>query len=715
MTLLFPAALGLLAALAPVVIALYLRRVRRRVATVSTLLFWERVLAEQPRRTFLGRLRRIASLLLQLFLLALLALALARPEVARFFGRDDRPDDDGGNGRNAVVLVLDARASMQAREPGSGAMVTVAPPTRFERAREAARAFARRAGPGRAVGVLAVEGPIPRLLAPLAEDDRPALAALDTLVRPTDAGGTLDEALDLAAGLLAAQSPLPSARTEKKEKERRRVIVFSDRPAPASEIAGVPVETVLADDRGGHGSHDGPRENVALGHFGVRARPDSPQTLAATGEILNAGAHRQRGEAELSLDGRLLDVRPFDLGPGERATLSFPALATNTSLANARGWLRLRLRRPPDADGPTADALAADDEVRAALPAARPLRVLLVSGGNWFLENLLRADAGISFDLLDPAAFRPETAGNFDAVLLDDLALESLPALSRPDALPSAGNFLFIRRTPFDDPAAPALERPLVADTDPASPLLRLTDWRVVTLSRAGALPSTGENEPTSTPVVAPGGWRLSAPVRTTGERPLVLAGERRGGTDGRTQRLVALPFGLTEGDLPLRVAFPLFMANTVRWLAGADRDDATTPTILRAGDTFALAAGETLWTRPQREVRPVPDPLPAGERLDGPGVFQPLENGFYLVRRANAATAGDRWLAVNTDDFAVSTLNVPPTPSAADTLAVLTTAAPGGWWESALHARPPWVTLALAAFILSSLEWGWFHRRRTE
>ncbi len=108
MTLLFPAALALLAVLGPVVTALYLRRVRRRAATVSTLLFWERVLAEQPRRAFLGRLRRVLSLLLQLLLLAFLGLALARPEVAGIFGRGN-----GGNDR-AVVLVVDARAPMRA-------------------------------------------------------------------------------------------------------------------------------------------------------------------------------------------------------------------------------------------------------------------------------------------------------------------------------------------------------------------------------------------------------------------------------------------------------------------------------------------------------------------------------------------------------------------------------------------------------------------------
>ena len=672
MTLLFPTALALLAALAPVVVAFYLRRVRRRAATVSTLLFWERVLAEQPRRSFLGRLRRVLSLLLQLLLLALLGLALARPEVTGMFTRGN-----GGVGGLATVLIVDARASMQAREADGR--------TRFERATEAARAYARRAGPRQAVAVLAVAGPVPRLLAPLAEDDRPALLGLDRL-RPTDAGGALEPALDLAGSLLAAR---PAG-------EERRVVLFTDHAANGTAgPPGVTVETVPSADPAT------PRENVGVGRFGVRARPDSPQTFAASGEVFNAGVRRQRGEAELSLDGRLLDVRPFDLPPGGRLALSFPALATNSGLANARGWLRLRLRRPPGADQ---DALLADDEARAVLPPARPWRVLLVSRGNWFLENMLRADAGVTFDLLDPGAFRPEAAGGFDAVLLDDV-----PA-AQPEKLPAAGNFLFLRQTPFDVPGAPPLLRPLVAEADPASPLLRLTDFRAVTVARAGALPPV---DPASASLPGPGGWQLTAPVRAVeGDHPLVLAGERRG-ADGRTQRLVALPFGLTEGDLPLRVAFPLFIANTVRWLAGADRQ-AAVPAVLAAGETLALADGETLWTRPQSEVHPAPDRIPDGERVEGPGTFQPLDVGFYLLRRGPAA-GGDRWLAVNVENSALATLNLPPGAVPASPASVAAPGAARGWVAEWFRSRPPWVALALAAFVLSSVEWGLFHRRRTE
>ena len=137
MTLLNPAAF-LFAALVPIVVVLYLLKIRRRDATVSTLHFWQRIVAENRRRTFWQKLRRPLSLLLQLLLLALVLFALARPEVgAYFFG-----------GGASTVVVLDARARMQAREDNGR--------TRFDEARAAAAGFLRRASNANQVALLFV-------------------------------------------------------------------------------------------------------------------------------------------------------------------------------------------------------------------------------------------------------------------------------------------------------------------------------------------------------------------------------------------------------------------------------------------------------------------------------------------------------------------------------------------------------------------------------
>ena len=94
---------------------------------------------------------------------------------------------------------------------------------------------------------------------------------------------------------------------------------------------------------------------------------------------------------------------------------------------------------------------------------------------------------------------------------------------------------------------------------------------------------------------------------------------------------------------------------------------------------------------------------------MHGPGVFQPVRAGFYLQTQADGSA---HWLAVNTGDRAMSALNVtaasPMRPGKADT------AVAASRWE-AVRVWPPWVYLALAAFLFCALEWWGFDRRRTE
>ena len=656
MTLLNPLAL-VFAALVPLIVVLYLLKLRRQPASVSTLMFWQRVTADNRRRALFQRLRQVLSLLLHLLIFGLLLFALARPELRAFRGTE--------TGLSTVVI-LDARARMQSRASDGG--------TRFDQARRVAESYLRRASSRQPMALLADEGAAPRVVVGMSGEERALLDGLDT-VRPTDSGGRIEDAVTLASELLAAR---PGG---------KRIVLVTDHPPklPPALAATGEVEIRLVD--GG-----GPRENVGITRLTARALPNSPESDEVLVETENFGTRRQAGNVELSYEARLIDVKPFDLAPGERRTDIYPALAANTGIANARGWLTAHL----DLADKSADAFSLDDDAFAVVPPPRPVRVLLVTKGNWFLENLLRADDQITFDQLAPDAFQPGQAASFDVVVLDDF----LPVgFDTPDALPAQGNFLFLHRAPFAlaDPAAPELEHPVITDLDSASPLLRLVNLRDATVLRAQfwLLP---------TPVPAPnnGVWRYTAPVRSL-DHPLVIGGER-----GRAQRIVAVAFGAADSDLPLRVAFPLFIHNAVNWLAG--REGTTDPgTGIRAGDTIRLAAGESLWTRPQREFRPISD-IPPAERFAGPGVYQPLQNGFYLRHGADGV---DTWLAVNTADREMSALNA---LSAGEPVAASGSASreTGSTW-AAVRAWPPWVYLALTGFVICALEWWGFHRRRTE
>ncbi len=647
MTLLNPAAF-LFAALVPIVVMLYLLKIRRRDAAVSTLRFWQKLATDNRRRTFWQKLRRPLSLLLQLLLLALVLFALARPELGAFsFG-----------GGASTVVVFDARARMQGREENGG--------TRFDEARKIATGFLRRASTSHQVALLAA-GARPRVLVPLSTDDAPLLSALQNL-SADDASGSLDDALALAHELLASRAA------------PRRVVVITDHAAPGRpDSTDGTIEWIAVGT---------PRENVGLTRLAVRRLATSSADAEILFEIVNHGSSARTGSVEFAFDGRVFDVRPLDLAPGQRRTEVLASPPLNRLPGNARGWITARWL---PGDGRT-DALALDDVAYAVAPLPRPRRVLLVTSGNPFLERSLAADDSVRFDLLAPSAYEPTMAANFDAVVLDQ------PEKSGGDMFANfpAGNFLFIQQSPLGL-AEGQLDRPLVTEVDIDDPLLRLADLREVNFLRAVRFPFEARRGPQRL-----GGWRVHAPLRSL-DSALILVGERDAEAGRGSQRFVALAFSVTDSDLPLRIAFPLFVHNAVQWLAGGE---AASVNALQSGETLRLRAGESVDASPR--TQPADGTAVSPSTASG-AAFAPTRNGFYL-RRDAAGT--ESWIAVNTfDDDTANLTRAATSASFADGGDGVATSYRG----SILRAWPPWVYLAVIALGLSALEWMLYQRRRTE
>ena len=610
-------------ALAPVIVLLYLLKVKRRPLPVSTLMFWQRVLQENRRRAFFQKLRQLLSLLLHLLIFALLLGALAKPTW-------DRLVHDGAS----TVLIVDARARGQATEGGR---------TDFAKAKQAAAGYARQANARRQMAILTLDAS-PRVAAPFTDDERALRESLDA-VTATDATGDLHAAVQLATDLLASRVG------------EKQIVIFTDREPPKSEIANLKSEIHFV-------AVGSAQENVAITRLAARPLLNSPQTSEVLLELRNFGTSPARGHVEISFDGRLLDVKPFDLAAGARKLDVFPSVPRTT--ASTRGWLTARLD--------VTDALATDNVAYAVLTAPPKRRVLLVTAGNFFLEKLLAADQGVTFELAGPDAFQRALAAKFDVVILDNCLTEKFDVTTAP------GSWLFLGQTPFNTAAAP-VEQPLLTDLAADHPVLRLVNLQNVTVVRAAAMQQPADDD----------GWRWQAPIRAF-DHPLLIVGEH-----GR-RRLAGLGFDVAASDLPLRVAFPLLMSNLVQWLAG---DSAATPQAFTAGETIPLAVGETLWTEPQTKF--ARDLKPNAARL-ARDFHQPLLNGFYLLQQPGSV----QWLAVNTFCEAESDLrHRAAEPAAAPALPRVSLAAVGGW--------PPWIHLALAAFALCTFEWWLFHRRRTE
>lgn len=605
----------------PVIVLLYFLRLKRRTLPVSTLMFWQRVQKESGRSAFFRKFRHLLSLLLHLLIFMLLLAALARPVF-------DRGIREG----SATVLILDIRARMQAVEPDGH--------TRFESALQLARDYARQVGNGRNIALLTL-GAAPTVTVPFTDDEK---LLLDSLARvsPTDATGDISAAVSLAHSLLAAR------------KGNHRIVLLTAGvtgalPKTASEL----IPHVLGT----------PRDNVAITRFATRALPSNPETSEVLFEAQNFGRTPVRTEVELAFDGRILEVKPLALAPGERRLDIFTSVPR--PVRGARGWLTAKLS--------TADALPLDNIAYTTLPPTRLNRVLLVSRGNTFLEKLLGVDSSLKFQFVTPESYQPEMDEKFEAVIFDGTIPQSFE-LSK-----ARGNFLFLKATPFATKDT-LLEQPLITDVDATHPATRLASLQNITILRAQPLALPAPHD----------GWKFSAPLRSA-EHPLLITGER-----GR-QRIAALAFDVLDSDLPLRVAFPLLIHSTLDWLAGGQAEAAPT---LAAGEVLALTAGKS--------VAPVPLTAPPGPRDAQPppsvtGFFQPLKNGFYQTADADTK----RWLAVNTFSAAESDL------SGGGEKAIPVSTLPTSL--ATLHSWPPWQWLAFAAFVLLVAEWLLFHRRKTE
>ena len=273
-----PAALwGLLAI--PVLVLLYLLRVRRREHPVSSILLWQRsaptLAAYRPAR----RIERSLLLLLQILAAAAVVVALARPTaIVRGV--------EGGD----LILVLDLSLSMRARDVA---------PTRFDRARDEALDLISHLRPGRRAGIVAA-GPRPQVILPLTGDHAALVAALRTL-EPWDAAG------DLGGAVLAA-AELPLSRGG-------RIVVWTD--AAREGLPALPHATyrILGTSA----------DNVAITAFRIARDPGGAEALL---RLDNFDDRARRVPLDVSHDRVTVYRDTVDVPGGGSRTVVFPVAGT---------------------------------------------------------------------------------------------------------------------------------------------------------------------------------------------------------------------------------------------------------------------------------------------------------------------------------------------------------------------------------------------------
>lgn len=509
-----PAAFAL-AALVPVIIAMYLLKLRRTEQVVSSVYLWRRMVRDVEANAPWQRLRRNLLLILQLLFLAALILALARP-----FTRAE-----GASGQ-AVILILDTSASMAA---------TDVPPSRLEAAKAQARHLADGLLDDARVTVIAA-GDSAQVLVASSQDRRQIHQALES-VHAGASGSDLTAALELASAIAARQP-------------ETEIVVLSDGRVTLPERLAVKGRVRYL-PLGASG------DNQAVSVLSLQLAPGSGN-LTAFVQVTNYSDAPVQRRLALYADGQLVNAYDLEISPGGQRAVVAEDLPADTGLVE--GQLTGQ------------DALPLDDRAWAIHRSAEPAAVTLVTDGNLFLETALALLPGLQVTTIKPADYEQSQPSDLPASQSSNLTI--LDAYVPLTATLPAGNLLFIappRSTEYftvtgmvDQP----LPRPVPAlsgvEGDTAALLLAHVNLAETSVLQAVRMPLP----PWARSVVVGDSSTDPGQALLKETTPLLFAGEVNG------RRVAVLAFDLHRSDLPLQVAFPLLMANLIGWLAPGSGSD---------------------------------------------------------------------------------------------------------------------------------------------
>ena len=626
----------LLFGLAVPIVLLYILRLRRRREPVSTLMFWEQVFREKQTTSLFQKLKHLLSLLLQLLFLALLALAIARPQFA-FITKSAR----------RIILIIDNSASMNAVESSDEAEGTVrdASDTRLDSAKQRALRMVEGL---RFLDDMMVIGchTRPTIHTPFTNHQKSLRQAIQS-IQPTEINTNLEPALDLA---YAVAQTKPSA----------EIVIFSDFQAvsedmltrfqtPDEEIALHPIQVGTTSD------------NVGITKFRVRKSLVNAFDYQTLLTVVNASEEEKQCNVELYFNDDLFDVRPYTLAPGESKSEIF----SNFTFEGGR------LKAVLD----VADALDTDNVAYAALPKRERIPVLLVTQENPFLEKALAVDEKLNLSVRTPEDYDPGATG-YRVVIFDRYSPPTL----------GDGNYMFIH--PPKHGPAPAgweigetLETPIITDWERTHPILRHVHLENVQIGEAYQV------TPPSTAVVL--ARSFEAPVLFVDVMP--------------NRKIVFAAIDILQSDLPLRIAFPVIIANTIQWFQESS-----------GIEEYHLHTGEALTWKADGDGTD----LPATATIAGPEdrIWETaVERGEIFFNRTDIAgfytlKIGDieKMWAVNLADESESHIGVDATVEDLLTSDVTLSG-------SSLLRYPPWVYLVFLAAVLSVVEWFLYQRRRID
>lgn len=417
----FLAPMALLGALVAIpIILLYVLRLRRREVVVSNHFLWQRVLQDQQANTPFQRLRRNILLFLQLLIVGLLVLALARPALFLPALNASR-----------VVVLLDASASMNATEGANGQ-------TRWQLAQVEAERLIAQLGTRDEMAILRVAEQVD-LLSEYTNNAVQLRGAIQD-AQPSNGGADWDTALTIA---LSGREGQPSFALYVITDGGLDTFPTLPVTAPAPRVISVGMS----------------QENVAISAFGSRSQENQVQLFA---QVTHYGTQPILFDLTIRLDGILWQSQRATLNPNTQSTFVF---AVDRPFTTAQASLVL----------PTSvtDALSLDNVAFTVSDSGQSRRVLIISPSeNRFLSQVFGALPNVeTFNGDASRATLPQTP--YDLYVFDRYLPDVLPDADVLMIAPPRSHSGFILGTPQENRAPLTL-------AEPSHPLMRFLSVEAV-------------------------------------------------------------------------------------------------------------------------------------------------------------------------------------------------------------------------------------------
>jgi len=608
----------LLALLAIPIILLYMLKLRRKQVQVSSTFLWEQLLRDQQANAPWQKLKRNLLMILQLLILAALVTVMARPAL-------QVPTVASGS----VIVLLDASASMNATDVS---------PSRFEEARKSVHTLIDGLSSASTMTLILVANTPQTLVS--AETDKATLKRALGDAQVTQGTANWQEALALAVG---------AARSNQKG---TTIVIVSDGGLPQSGLPAIPSEVRYV-------PIGNSQNNLAISALALRPTQKGPELFA---RVSNYDDENHRVLLSIYSNDRLIDAKQLDVPPGKSADFTLEDLPNTSSIYKAH-------ISDPEQFNAKLDSLTVDDTGFAIYQSASARRVLLVSNGNLFLEQLLASLPG-----LQPFRALPAEDGTlqipndpFDLYIFDGTLPAELPA----------GNLLFVNPSSNSFFEAGPTSKEITNVKVNEDPLTQFVDWENVHILQAQTVQRPA--------------WANVLIESDAG--PLVFAGE----TDGH--RIAAVAFDLRQSDLPLQVAYPILFSNLIDYLTPPSAIDTS----------HSLSPGEVLSIFPPLDVERIVITSPSNHAYtleQGQSTFtQTYELGYYAANFLSRDTSRVEYFAVNL--FEEDESNIQPR----DSLQIgLESIEPTASQQIGLHEL--WKWLAALALLILMIEWQFYHRK---